>query len=166
MAQTSAINNAKTRAGKSKAGNAGARRRQINSVTSARTRDQKKKQVNQHSRASTPIASSPASIADSARSPSAAGSTAEDITQNENLKKGWFLLKSYCDNEASADDVHDFLQRVKDPELDQVFADIMGCEPDEHSRHNDLYKKVGLKIHELENTAGMSLLQVSLLPIL
>ncbi|KAJ3780711.1 hypothetical protein GGU10DRAFT_380302 [Lentinula aff. detonsa] len=155
MTQTSTINNARTRAGKRKAGNAGTRQQQMNSVTSARTRNQKKKQINKHSRASTPIASSPASVAHSAQSPSVAGLAAEELALNENLKKGWGVLKSYLDNEASADDVHDILQRVNDPELDQAFAEIMGCEPDEHSRHNNLYEKVGKKFLELENTADV-----------
>ncbi|KAJ3792263.1 hypothetical protein GGU11DRAFT_760902 [Lentinula aff. detonsa] len=155
MTQTSTINNARTRAGKRKAGNAGTRQQQMNSVTSARTRNQKKKQINKHSRASTPIASSPASVAHPARSPSVVGLAAEELALNENLKKGWRVLKSYLDNEASADDVHDVLQRVNDPELDRAFAEIMGCEPDEHSRHNNLYEKVEKKFLELENTADI-----------
>ncbi|KAJ3711461.1 hypothetical protein DFJ43DRAFT_1161736 [Lentinula guzmanii] len=155
MTQASTINNARMHAGKRKAGNTGTRQQQMNSVTSARTRNQKKKQINKPSHASTPIASSPASVAHSARSPSVAGLAAEDFALNEDLKKGWLALKSYLDNEASADDVHGILQCLNDPELDQAFAEIMGCEPDEHSRYNNLYKKVGKKFLELENTADV-----------
>ncbi|KAJ3742260.1 hypothetical protein EV360DRAFT_76711 [Lentinula raphanica] len=156
MTRATAENQANTRASKRKARNGESRRQVMESVTIARTRNQKKKELKQPSRHSTPIPSAAPGVALSSMSPVAVQPEEAASPRNNNLKAGWSLLKSYSNDEASANEVFNFLKTVKDPELDKAFADIMGCEPDENSRRDELYKMIDTKLDTLESLGAFS----------
>lgn len=134
----------------------------LESVTVARHKGKKKQQV---ARSSSPVAGPSGQFG---RSPSSAGSFPPGsplldssiqpvpavLSRNAILKEGWNLLKSYFDNSATADDVYNFLQNVKEPELEEAFAEITGCEPDDHTRQVDLVSKLNSKLEELEKLAA------------
>lgn len=131
-AKISAVNNARTRAGKSKA-RIGDKDPVLEPVT-ARRKGKKKQAI----RSPSPVAGP---SGQPAGSPSPAGSLPPTtphfepstqlipnaLSRNVALLKGWQLMKSYFDNRASADDVHKFLKATKEQELEEAFADITGC---------------------------------------
>lgn len=161
-AKISAVNNAKTHAGKSKVQRGdrnGGTDQVLESVTITHTRRGKKTQVtgiagpsSQPARSHSPAHSSSPDVAPPgpsgypACSPSPACSpppvatpfnasgqpVPEVLSHNTILKEGWYLLKRYFDNSASADEVYMFLEDVWEAELEQAFADITGCELDDH----------------------------------
>ncbi|KAJ3729337.1 hypothetical protein C8R42DRAFT_715640 [Lentinula raphanica] len=75
---------------------------------------------------------------------------ADSVSQIQMIREGWYLLKSYAEDEVTPDEVSDFLKLVKEPELDKAFANIMGCEPDEDSHRDALIEMVNSKIRVLE----------------
>lgn len=156
----SAVNNARTRAGKSKARTGGTEKVQ-ESATVVR-RKGKKKQV---TRSPSPVAGpsgQPARSSSPGGSPPPATPRSEPsvqpvpnaLSRNVVLKEGWNLLKSYFNNSASADDVEKFLQDAKEPELVEAFGEIMGCEPDDSGRQAELASKITLRIKELKKPAA------------
>ncbi|KAJ3725302.1 hypothetical protein C8R42DRAFT_640187 [Lentinula raphanica] len=116
-------------------------------VRETRTRNQKKKQI---ARPSTPIASPSPPVLQPLQPLPEARAAEDSINRADMLREGWYLLKNYSNDDASADEVTEFLKVVKEPELDRAFADIMGCEPDEHDRRDELYRMVDSQIHKLE----------------
>lgn len=145
MAKVSAENHAKTRGGKARARN-GEMRLVMDSVTipsPARLRKKKPTNVPPPIRQPSPM------------DPGTAGPPpADSIKREDILNEGWLLLKGYMGDEGvSAGQVSDFLEAVSEPELDGAFREIMGCDPDDFQRQQELAEMVESKLKELDTQA-------------
>lgn len=148
MAKASAVNNARTRASKAKARNKATTRLVMDSVTiTTPPRPRRKRLVDTEA---TPLAKPPphSQLIPSPSQIEPAGTTSADaISRDDILIEGWHLLRDYMNDKpgASVGEVSDFLGTISEPELDKAFGDIMGCEPKDHKRHQELANMLDMK---------------------
>lgn len=149
----SAVNNARTRGAKSKAQSGG--QGGATAQTPARRRGKKSQATRSPSPvagSSNPPARAPSPAVVPADQPSCVLDT-EALSRNAILKEGWYLLQSYFNDTASADEVYAFLKDVHEAELESAFADITGCEPDDEIKNADLALTIASRIEDLETIA-------------